>query len=100
MDRYITLWDVMPRISDKSEIVAQVELVKEFLVDHGRTICSPDEAIFLATLERTIDILKKAKSMVGDSKFSVLYRGAEINDNPSVSDFEIIPIRPAKHDRP
>lgn len=93
MNKYTTLWDVFPRITDRHEIVASVEEVKEFLAERGRTYCSPDEAIFLATLDRNIKIFTKAKEMVSNSKFSVVYRGPEYNDNPAVDQFEVIPIK-------
>jgi hypothetical protein len=91
---YTTLFDVFPKIETKAEIALQVEQVKDYLTEQGRTVCSPDEAIFIATIDKTIEILKKAKGMLANNRFTVLYRGEEVNDCPQISEFEIIPIRP------
>lgn len=93
-----TLYDVFPRIEKKEDILQEMGDVQNFLHDHGREHASPDELLFLAIIERHIKFFEKAKTMIGRNRFTVEYKGPEYNDNPSISEFQIIPIKQKSED--
>lgn len=63
------------------------------MLERGKDNCLPDEVVFIAVLERSITIFERAKELIAKKRFTVQYKGPDYNDNPQVTDFEIVPIK-------
>jgi hypothetical protein len=91
MDDLINIFQLIPdlEVSNPANNQAKVEEAKNYLLECGKQSVKLDEAVFVILLDHYIEVLKKAKSMLGHSKFTVKFidKGEEI---PRLEDFAVL----------
>ncbi len=107
MSEYCTIYHILPEVEEnfptkRSDVIREIQEVKVFLDEIEKPSGTMDEIVFLALINRKIEyfnknaeIFKRAKTLVAKERFTVEYKGSQSNPNPTLEDFEIIPIKKA-----
>jgi hypothetical protein len=83
------LTDIAPLISQQ-DMQRYCQQAKEFLGESGRERYSVDELVFISLLDQNIALYERVKTMIGQSRFTVKFRGDETAQQNFISDFEIV----------
>lgn len=85
--------DLFPPYESKKDFNDKLKATLEHFQEYDRQDYTSDEVVFVATIDRYLDILEKARSMLLKNKFTVEYTGPKSNDCHKLEDFKVIPVQ-------